>query len=245
MGVGVTTVEMRAIEMILHESSLTLPKVAVLIGGPDWPVAVLCGLLKLPLFPILLGICPILFQSVIPCVLSGALLVSKDHEIKALGNTALAVAGALQGVAAIVAGYYIQEAIEEHYDVLRESRPQDEEVEKFAVAAAQAEKAYQDATVWQVLPCCIQFLLIMGLVLAEASIAVLSGPWKSMFGIRCFRPFSLVSSIDTDLDGNVWSIVLPAGWIGLGIYGLSCMCLASFYLWASRFKDLDTDEMSS
>jgi len=232
--VGVTTVEMRAIEMILREPSLTLAKVSILIGGPDWPVAVLCGLLKLPLDPILLGICPVLFQSVIPCVLSGALLVSEDEQVKAFGETALVVASALQAVAAIGAGYYVQETIEEHYEDLVRSRPQDKEVEKLAKASAKEEEAYNTMTDWTVLPRNMHFVLVTGLTFAFASIVVLSGPWRSIFGVGCFKPFSLVSSIDTDLDGNPWSIVLPAGWFGLSIYMVSLTCFASFYFWVKK-----------
>merc|ERR1712107_567485 len=222
---------MRAIEMILRAPSLTLGKVAILIGGPDWPVAVLCGLLKLPLDPILVGTCPVLFQSVIPCVLSGALLVSKDEQVKALGETALVMAGALQGVAAIGAGYYVQEVIEEHYDDLVQSRPEDKEVEKIARASAEEDEAYETVTAWTVLPDRMHKVLITGLICAFASIVVLSGPWTSIFGIGCFKPFSLVSIIDTDLDGNPWSIVLPTGWFGISVYMVSLMCFVSFYLW--------------
>jgi len=82
-------------------------------------------------------------------------------------------------------------------------------------------------------------VLITGLICAFASIVVLSGPWRSIFGIGCFKPFSLVSSIDTDLDGNPWSIVLPAGWFGLSVYMVSLMCFASFYVWVKTSFDVE------
>ena len=47
-------------------SSLTRPAfpfssaVSILIGMPDWPTSVLCGIMGLPLIPILIGTLPIL-----------------------------------------------------------------------------------------------------------------------------------------------------------------------------------------
>ena len=37
----------RAIRLILGEKRLTKRKIAVLIGGPDWPTSVMCGKFKI------------------------------------------------------------------------------------------------------------------------------------------------------------------------------------------------------
>lgn len=52
--VGINTAFVRATRVILSDKGLTVGKVAVLVGGPDWPTSVLAGILKLNLFPILL-----------------------------------------------------------------------------------------------------------------------------------------------------------------------------------------------
>ena len=52
--VGVHKVSIRAIEMILKRPGLNKAKVAILIGGPDWPTSVLTGILGLSLPQMLL-----------------------------------------------------------------------------------------------------------------------------------------------------------------------------------------------
>merc|ERR1719182_653257 len=65
----------RAIEQILDTRGLNLPKVSILVGGPDWPTSVLCGILKLNLFQCCLGTLPVIFVSA-PCVIAGAFLAN-------------------------------------------------------------------------------------------------------------------------------------------------------------------------
>ena len=38
-----------------HGDTRDVPQVAILVGGPDWPTSVLCGIMRLPLLPILVG----------------------------------------------------------------------------------------------------------------------------------------------------------------------------------------------
>ena len=47
--------------------------VTILVGGPDWPTSVLCGILGLDLLPILLGTLPV-FLLILPTVMGGAFL---------------------------------------------------------------------------------------------------------------------------------------------------------------------------
>ena len=46
--VGVNSISIKAIGYILSKPGLSVPKVAILCGGPDWPTSVLTGILKLP-----------------------------------------------------------------------------------------------------------------------------------------------------------------------------------------------------
>eukprot|EP00976_Prorocentrum_cordatum_P069852 1179713-Prorocentrum_minimum.AAC.1 len=45
---------------------ITLPKVMILVGGPDWPTSVLTGILELNVFAMLLGSLPVMLL-VVPC----------------------------------------------------------------------------------------------------------------------------------------------------------------------------------
>lgn len=63
----------RVMRLILAEPGLSPPKVAILLGGPDWPTSVLCGILGLPLGSILFGTLPIVVV-IVPAVLAGAFM---------------------------------------------------------------------------------------------------------------------------------------------------------------------------
>lgn len=80
--VGVQKPVIRAIEAVLSVDGFSWGKVAILCGGPDWPTSVLAGLLKLPLFQMLLGTTPILIF-IVPCCLTGAFMIRGDKPINA------------------------------------------------------------------------------------------------------------------------------------------------------------------
>merc|ERR1712159_609759 len=44
---GVNSLSIRAMKKILEQKGLTVAKICVLCGGPDWPISVLCGVLKI------------------------------------------------------------------------------------------------------------------------------------------------------------------------------------------------------
>jgi len=68
---GVHTMQCRTIEKLLRTPGLSIGKVALLCGGPDWPVSVTAGILKLSLYQCELGTLPILFF-IIPCAMTGS-----------------------------------------------------------------------------------------------------------------------------------------------------------------------------
>ena len=69
--VGVNSEAIRAMRVVLSEPKFTMNKVFVLIGGPDWPVSVLCGILGLDLLPIMIGTLPVIIL-VTPVALTGS-----------------------------------------------------------------------------------------------------------------------------------------------------------------------------
>ena len=69
--VGINTDGIRAMRVILADPRFTMQKVYVLVGGPDWPVSVLCGIMGLPLGPIMLGTQPVI-ALVLPSALAGS-----------------------------------------------------------------------------------------------------------------------------------------------------------------------------
>lgn len=234
--VQVHTTEIRAIEMVLKEPGISPAKVAILIGGPDWPVAVLCGILRLPLVEVLLALSPVLLQSIVPCVLSGALLVifGDDEHKKALGESAVAVAGGLQIAALIVAGYYIQEAIEVHYDELQRERPEDKDVIELEKESNKQDEEFKEKTAWERMPRMVRCVLVGGLVAVYASCLLLAGPWKMFLGTACFKKFELTSTVSEALGGNPFAVVEPLGWLAIFFSLLSTALLVLFHYYYYR-----------
>jgi len=220
----------------LKEPDITIAKVSILIGGPDWPVAVLCGILRLPLGKILLATSPVLLQSVAPCILSGSLLIifADDEKKKALGETAVAVAGALQVAAMIAAGYYIQSTIELNYDALQEERPQDHDVLALEKESADKDAEFQERTQLPTLPDYVRRMLMAGIASSYASCLLLAGPWKMFWGVACFRKFEITSTVAEALGGNPLAMVLPLGWVAIALCLLSTGLLAGFHSWAQK-----------
>ena len=72
--VGVNSLSIRAIRLILESPGMDKRKVFILCGGPDWPISVLTGILRLPLSEMLKGSLPVVFL-VGPCVCAGAFLL--------------------------------------------------------------------------------------------------------------------------------------------------------------------------
>jgi len=232
--VGVHTVEIRAIETILGSPTLTLPKVLMLVGGPDWPVAVMCGIMNLDLGQILLGTSPVLVQGVFPCVLSGALLfvAGDDAQTKAMAETCLGVAAGLQVVTLFLACYYVQEIIETDHERLRIPRESDREVIQLEEETEAQARIFERETAWESLGVTLRVALLVGFVCIEIAIILIAGPWEKLAGAGCFRPFGLMDSVAKELDGNALAIVEPLGWVALGFFSCSAAAVAVFYAWA-------------
>jgi hypothetical protein len=93
----------QAIKVILSAPGLTLQKVSILCGGPDWPTSVLTGILRLQLSQMLIGSIPIFFL-IAPCVLAGGfqnlLVTCEDGTVPVsdgTGGRVLAEAGEEEG----------------------------------------------------------------------------------------------------------------------------------------------------
>jgi len=227
--VGLHTPYMRAIEEILRQPGVTWAKVALLVGGPDWPVAVLCGIMRLPVLSVQLCVSPVVLQSVLPCVLAGALFLEQSEgqrKSHGLAEVVLIVAGVLQLAMGILAFYYVQEVLERDYDALSKSRPEDSKLEELEAKADALDRAFWRETAWESLPCGLRLALAVGLACIEASLVLLANQEA------CFRKFSLMSSVQHDLGGSVLAIVKPLGWAAIALAGIDALALWAFYAWA-------------
>lgn len=110
---------MKSVSHILKRDGLKTDKMAVLVGGPDWPTSVITGILRLPLVPMLLGTLPILLI-IIPVVMAAAFQVQAGQH-KEMASQYQSVAAVMlmmmtitQTGSMVLAGYYIQAVADEN-----------------------------------------------------------------------------------------------------------------------------------
>merc|ERR1712194_497487 len=77
--VAVNSPLIKSMRLILSAKGLTIAKVGVLVGGPDWPTSVLCGILRLELLQIVIGTIPVICV-ILPTCVSGAFLYMTGME---------------------------------------------------------------------------------------------------------------------------------------------------------------------
>lgn len=237
---GVDKEGMRAIEMLLKQPGLSLPKVAILVGGPDWPTSVICGIIQNGLASCLIGTTPIIF-CIAPCVLSGAFLISpvtdKDSNEASTWSTLATVtalgAGAVQLLSMLLAAYFIEETLVKHGDVLRAYREEHRPVMELTAREAASVDAFHYATSIGRLSFFMKSLLIfsVGLMLVTAFILLfLTG--------YCFRTFTISSRIDdpwaeAGLNGDVSNLLTTVGWVVLSAWGFAFLLHIAFVNFAA------------
>eukprot|EP00854_Cymbomonas_tetramitiformis_P001733 gene1733-2393_t len=194
--VGINSVTIRAIRVVLQTKGLSVGKVSILCGGPDWPTSVLCGILRLDLFEMLLGTTPVLPIYLFWTVLAGAFQLKEGSYWEALANLLLIVSGATMGLTSVAAMYSIDRTLTERRKEI-DAIPVDEEVLKEEVKDAEYEAAYAEAIRWQRVPCWLRATLAVGVMLMSGS------NWMfALWDTDCFRAFNVTDSIDSDLGGD-------------------------------------------
>ena len=109
--VGVNSDLVRSMKIVLSKPGLSIAKVTILTGGPDWPTSVMCGILHLNVFQILLGTLPVAFL-ILPTILAGSYfyLADRDPKYAALSTIFAAVAALVQSGSMLIAAYYLDKA---------------------------------------------------------------------------------------------------------------------------------------
>jgi len=225
---GVDKEAMRALERLLKQPGLSLPKVAILVGGPDWPTSVICGIIQNGAAQCVIGTLPIIF-CIVPCVLSGAFLVSpitdnnsseKSSWATLAAITALVSAG-VQLVAMMLAGYFIEEMLVKHGDELRAYREEHRPVMELTVREAAAVDAFHYATNFARLS-----FFMKSLLLSSVCLMLMTAFIFMFMAASCFRTFTISSSIDAPwaeegLNGDASTLLTDFGWAVLGGWGFA------------------------
>jgi hypothetical protein len=250
-------VPIKAIEMILLERGLKLPKVSVLVGGPDWPTSVLCGILRLNLFQTCFGTLPVVFVST-PCVVAGAFLVgagpanpapcgesgeeyfftdeeqSKRDGWETLSQMMMMVAMAGQLLCGFLAVYFFQAVANKHLDELSKPRKEHEAIAALTRQEKELTECYAEISDWRRLPNGPKFALL------TAALFFVGSCYALVFGDDyCFRSFSITSRICdpfifNGLKNNVFYLFTTIGYMLHGLLIIATVLHCYFSWWAGK-----------
>lgn len=224
--IGVDQVPTRAIEYILRQQGLKLGKVAILVGGPDWPVSVSCGILKLNIPQMVLGTLPVVLVSVAPQTTMAAMLTMTDGDsaTELLASVCTAVSLIFQVAAMLVAAYYTTQTIERMGTELAKHREEHRAVEELREKEKAYNEAFSEATRWTNLPNMRKAIIILA-----ASFQLLGGfIFTADMAVTekvCFRPFEIKDNINHPIEagglgGDVFELAYPLGRVAIVIYVL-------------------------
>ena len=223
--------------LVLSQEGLSIPKVAILIGGPDWPTSVLCGIMRLSLPQIILGTTPVVFL-ILPTCITGALLYMASLKDES-GNPEFSWAGTVSTITAsltalvqfgsmIVAAYYLEQTADKRVDEVA-AIADDLEVKKADDEATYLNKCYREVTQWHDIPVTPKLLLQTSVACIVTSCYIFQ-----LFSSLCFTEHTLTDSIDDNLQGNVGNLFLPLGWVATGLFIASVLLLYFFISWGKR-----------
>jgi len=252
--VSVDKVPIRAIEQILSMRGLSLPKVSVLVGGPDWPTSVLCGILRINLLQCCIGTLPVIFVST-PCVVAGAFMsnpaldtedsrrlsgvttpapTDKEGEIwDTLSTTALAGSFLVQLAGMVLALYFIQEVVHRDGEELAKPRKEHEAVAALTRKEADYVQEYNKVIAWPNLLQSRKYLIA-----SSTSLMLMSTFMFVMMDEACFRQFQVANKISDPFDkdglaGNALNLIHPLGWFATGCFFFASLLHFAFLRWAS------------
>jgi len=203
-------------------------KVAILVGGPDWPTSVLTGILDLPLLPMLIGTLPVVVI-IVPTVLSGSFVYLAEQYTWA--GTASAISMSVTGLIIMalpaMTMFHIEKAMEEKKEELSKM-PFDLEVLKADKSEAKRRLLFLEVTKWEVLPKWMKAIMIIGnmFMFVSCYLALAAGG-------ACFKEFTMSDSIKDDLGGHPWSLIKNLGWVSIGGFCVGSFCLYIFSTWAT------------
>jgi hypothetical protein len=219
--IGVDKVPTRAIERVLKSRGLNPGKVSVLVGGPDWPTSVTCGIVGVNIPQMIIGTVPVV-TLLAPCVLAGACMgrtvPGEDSDWSMMANGFTAAAAVVNMASMAYAVYTVSQTVQVYGDELAKPRPEHEAVAELTRQEQEAVDAYNRTVRWENLDCCMKVVLLLTVVGMVGCNYVFVG-----LAALCFRPFAVSSDIKADysengLRGNVFNIAYTLGYCMMGVF---------------------------
>lgn len=237
---------MRSMKLVLQHKGIRLDKVCILVGGPDWPTSVLCGIMGLDLIPVLLGTTPIIFL-IIPTLTTGALTYMSNIRLED-GQPEFPMAGTVAGVFAgctflvqfgsmALAAYFLERTVSTRQEDFQ-SILIDEEVKNASDENVELSKSYEIVRKWEELPLLAKFTLStsMGFMITACYMV-------QIFNAQCFKEYQLTYTIDQNLDGDWKNLIKPLGLVANILFLVSLMMLLGFHTWVMKKARLNLKAM--
>jgi len=235
--VAINSDGIRAMRLILSEEGITARKIAVLVGGPDWPVSVLCGILGLDLLPILYGTLPVILV-IMPTVLTGSFafmgsLETNDGMDKypwadTMGTVSSALAACVLFYFAFAAAGAVSSTLSNDKEELAKLE-YDKEVEAADAEVSKLDAVRERVTVWSNVPIVYKLSLIASFLSMVACCYLLV-----LFSEQSFKDYDLLYTINEHLGGNWTNLVKPLGRVALLLCVVSYIFFSFFNSWANR-----------
>jgi hypothetical protein len=251
--IGVDKVFTRAIETILSRKGLAPGKVAILVGGPDWPTSVTCGVLKLNIPQMLLGTLPVSIVSVAPQTLMGAMLTKETNGESGIWTMIAAIATGVSVIgqvgAMLTATYFTTKLIETSHEELAKDRPEHAAVQLLTHKEKFFVDKYQEVTnPWSnfgstkpTIARLIKFSVVLHLLAF-----FLFGADFVLTDKVCFRKFAITDQIGANyenggLQNNVLNLVLEP--LGYGAIGLFFIASVTHLCWSKALSSYARSKM--
>lgn len=246
--VGINTNAMRAAKLVLSKRGFSKAKVALLVGGPDWPTSVLTGILNLNVFEMLLGTVPVIFP-VITTVLAGAFMLKQgtnsmcgnngdQSNTKSSSNTsglwssiadvALLVTAVVQGTCLLLGIYYVEKTSRECKEELAQL-PYDEEVMHIEEETKREKEIKENIGNFFKLEPRDRTLLVFSTAICLLSFWVIQlGPTFIGEDEAVLKEYQLTDCVSHTLKGRVWTVVTSIGWLAILAFIFSMFTLWTF-----------------
>mmetsp|Transcript_18934 Transcript_18934/g.52138 ORF Transcript_18934/g.52138 Transcript_18934/m.52138 type:complete len:995 (-) Transcript_18934:229-3213(-) len=234
--VGVHKPFMRAIQRVLQKPGLSFGKVMILCGGPDWPVSVIAGMLRISLVQCLLGTVPVI-ASIAPLALTGSFLMkrletedSDDSEVWLRAGNLMFTLTVLVSVGFWVGmGWAIQEEFDRHHREL--TRPKEEfvDLEWLDHRAAAVARHSDSMATWSDVPGVVKVAYAGGAVGLTLSSHLMF--WRTKL---CFGTFKVTDDIKNLTLYGEGGLVHPPGAIALVVAVVSWSGTMLYKLWRRK-----------
>jgi hypothetical protein len=230
--VGMNSPFVRGIRVILSVPGYSFSKICIMTGAPDWPLAVLCGMLQLPLASCMIATFPNIFL-IIPNNLTGAFaymssLQGEDGKLTYPWASSVSALMVLLSVISQVSslalfGFHLEKEIKLRKDEM-EMLPIDVEVEAYDRELDSAKEAYTLLSKWESLKRWERFSLRLAILLMSMSCYT-----AQLFDDRCFTKTNFLDVSGSDhIRTNSFDIIKPLGYKVLLVFTLSLFIAISF-----------------